>query len=89
MSHFRCLSTKTKTKSANEGKEKKETSVQQVNHSFVHNLFRGQVDSSQVFPFPIALNEEQTEYVGAFVDPVTKFFVEVNDAATNDANAVS
>lgn len=54
----------------------------------MHNLFRGQVESSQVFPFPIALDQEQTEYVGAFVDPLTRFFVEVNDAAKNDANGV-
>jgi very long chain acyl-CoA dehydrogenase len=60
-----------------------------TNHSFVHNLFRGQVDSSEVFPFPIALNEEQTEYIGSFVDPVSKFFAEVNDPIKNDANAVS
>ena len=58
------------------------------NQSFVHNLFRGQVEHSQVFPYPIALNQEQTEYVAAFIDPVTKFFTEVNDANKNDMNAV-
>lgn len=58
------------------------------NQSFVHNLFRGQVEHSQVFPYPIALNQEQTEYVSAFIDPVTKFFTEVNDANKNDMNAV-
>jgi very long chain acyl-CoA dehydrogenase len=57
------------------------------NQSFVHNLFRGQVEHSQVFPYPIALNQEQTEYVSAFIDPVTKFFTEVNDASKNDLNA--
>lgn len=41
-----------------------------------------------MFPFPIALDQEQIEYVGAFVDPVTKFFTEINDSARNDANAV-
>lgn len=34
----------------------------------------------------MVLNQEQTEYIAAFVDPVTKFFNEVNDAARNDAN---
>lgn len=58
------------------------------NQSFVHNLFRGQVEHSQVFPYPVALNQEQTEYVGAFVDPMTKFFTEVNDANKNDMNSV-
>lgn len=59
------------------------------NQSFVHNLFRGQVEHSQVFPYPIALNQEQTEFVGSLTDPLTKFFTEVNDASRNDANAVS
>lgn len=86
---FRCLSTQTKPKTSDDVKTKSSSSPQPHNHSFVHNLFRGQVESSQVFPFPIALNEEQIEFIGAFVDPVTKFFVEVNDAAKNDANAVS
>jgi very long chain acyl-CoA dehydrogenase len=54
----------------------------------VHNLFRGQVEHSQVFPYPNALNQEQVEYVGAFVDPVSKFFAEVNNADRNDMNAV-
>lgn len=37
----------------------------------------------------MALNQEQIEYVNAFIDPVTKFFTEVNDAARNDANATA
>lgn len=87
-SMFRYLSTQAKLKSNDEVKATPKTQPQH-NQSFVHNLFRGQVESSQVFPFPMALNEEQTEYVGAFVDPVMKFFTEVNDASRNDANAVS
>lgn len=35
----------------------------------------------------MALDQEQTDYVAAFIDPVTKFFTEVNDAARNDAAA--
>lgn len=54
------------------------------NKSFVHNLFMGKVESSEVFPFPMYLNQEQLEYVGAFVDPVTKYFSEVHDAAKYD-----
>lgn len=87
--YFRCLSTKAQTKSTSDSKTRNAPKTQQHNQSFVHNLFRGQVEHSQVFPFPIALDQEQIEYVGAFVDPVTKFFTEVNDAARNDANAVS
>lgn len=48
------------------------------------NLFRGRVEASQVFPFPMYLNQEQIEYVGAFVDPVTKYFTEAHDAAKYD-----
>lgn len=86
---FRCLSTQAQIKSSNDSKTKNAPKTQQHNQSFVHNLFRGQVEHSQVFPFPIALDQEQIEYVGAFLDPVNKFFVEVNDAARNDANAVN
>lgn len=69
-------------------KTKNDPKAQPHNQSFVHNLFKGQVEHSQMFPFPIALDQEQIEYVGAFVDPVTKFFTEINDASRNDANAV-
>lgn len=55
----------------------------------MHNLFRGAVEHSEVFPYPLALNQEQTDHIAAFVDPMTKFFVEVNDAAKNDENAVN
>lgn len=42
--------------------------------SFTMNLFRGQLQTSQVFPYPDVLNEEQTETLISLVDPVTKFF---------------
>lgn len=38
------------------------------------NLFRGQLQTSQVFPYPEVLNDEQTETLTSLVDPVTKFF---------------
>ena len=78
----RCFASQAKSKAAEDRKPLA------TNQSFVHNLFRGQVESSQVFPYPIALDQEQIEYVSAFVDPVSKFFVEVNDPMKNDANAV-
>lgn len=40
-----------------------------------------------MFPYPMALNQEQIDYVGAFVDPVSKFFTEVNDPVKNDSTA--
>lgn len=45
-----------------------------VNKSFMTNIFRGEVETSQVFPFPYNLTEEQKETVAMVVDPVTKFF---------------
>lgn len=45
-----------------------------INQSFMANIFRGEVESSQVFPFPYNLTEEQKETVAMVVDPVTRFF---------------
>ncbi|XP_014681613.1 PREDICTED: very long-chain specific acyl-CoA dehydrogenase, mitochondrial-like isoform X2 [Priapulus caudatus] len=56
--------------------------------SFAKNLFRGQVEVEHVFPFPNVLSEEQTETLEALVDPVEKFFTEVNDATKNDEQCV-
>lgn len=38
------------------------------------NLFLGQIQAAEVFPYPVVIDNEGIEYVGAFVDPVTKFF---------------
>lgn len=38
------------------------------------NIFRGEVESSEVFPYPYNLTEEQKETVSMVVDPVTRFF---------------
>lgn len=46
--------------------------------SFTMNLFRGHLETSQVFPYPSVLNEEQTEILTSLVDPVTKFFKVLN-----------
>uniref|UniRef100_A0A4Y0BH69 Uncharacterized protein n=1 Tax=Anopheles funestus TaxID=62324 RepID=A0A4Y0BH69_ANOFN len=58
-----------------------------ANRSFVMNLFSGKLQTAELFPYPEALNEEQREYIQAFVDPTVKFYQEVNDAARNDATA--
>jgi hypothetical protein len=42
--------------------------------SFTMNLFRGVVETAQVFPFPQVLNEEQTDNLKMLVDPTAKFF---------------
>ncbi|CAK1601515.1 unnamed protein product [Parnassius mnemosyne] len=55
--------------------------------SFTLNLFRGQIETAQVFPFPEPLTEEQLQTLKELVPPVEKFFQEVNDPAKNDADA--
>ncbi|XP_019873173.2 very long-chain specific acyl-CoA dehydrogenase, mitochondrial [Aethina tumida] len=65
--------------------EKPQSAAPTENTSFVTNIFRGQLESRQVFPFPNALNAEQRDTLGMLVDPVSKFFEEVNDPAKNDA----
>lgn len=44
------------------------------NKSFVANFFRGKVESSQVFPYPYHLTEEEGETLSMVIDPVTRFF---------------
>uniref|UniRef100_A0A3Q2CGV7 Very long-chain specific acyl-CoA dehydrogenase, mitochondrial n=1 Tax=Cyprinodon variegatus TaxID=28743 RepID=A0A3Q2CGV7_CYPVA len=56
----------------------------QESKSFAVNMFKGQIATSQVFPFPKALNEEQEQFLQELVGPVSKFFEEVNDPAKND-----
>lgn len=75
---FRCLATAAQSKPAEDG-------AKVENQSFTMNLFRGQVQTNQVFPYPNVLNEEQRETLTMLVDPVEKFFEEVNDPTKNDA----
>ncbi|XP_041358344.1 very long-chain specific acyl-CoA dehydrogenase, mitochondrial-like [Gigantopelta aegis] len=53
--------------------------------SFCMNLFRGKIQSDQVFPFPEALTEEQKETLQLLVDPTERFFEKQNDALKNDS----
>ncbi|KAL0993757.1 hypothetical protein UPYG_G00113280 [Umbra pygmaea] len=62
---------------------KKSQSVE--SQSFAVNMFKGQINPSQVFPFPSVMNEEQTQFLQELVPPVSKFFEEVNDPVKNDA----
>jgi hypothetical protein len=66
---FRCLTAQAQAKpveSKQETPAKKEKTVKH-NQSFVHNLYRGQVEHSQLVPFPIGINEEQIETLGQLV----------------------
>ncbi|KAF5271999.1 hypothetical protein FQR65_LT04980 [Abscondita terminalis] len=62
----------------------KDTSANSENLSFTINLFRGQLEPREVFPFPNPLNDDQKDTVRMLVDPVAKFFDEVNNPAKND-----
>ncbi|TWW63060.1 very long-chain specific acyl-CoA dehydrogenase, mitochondrial isoform X2 [Takifugu flavidus] len=53
--------------------------------SFAVNMFKGQIETAQVFPYPSALNQEQEQFLRELVGPVGKFFEEVNDPAKNDS----
>ncbi|XP_028911168.1 very long-chain specific acyl-CoA dehydrogenase, mitochondrial [Ornithorhynchus anatinus] len=53
--------------------------------SFAVGMFKGQLTTDQVFPYPSVLNEEQVGFLKELVGPVSRFFEEVNDPAKNDA----
>ncbi|XP_054457512.1 very long-chain specific acyl-CoA dehydrogenase, mitochondrial [Anoplopoma fimbria] len=63
--------------------EKKTVAVE--SKSYAVNIFKGQIATAQVFPYPSAMNEEQEQFLRELVGPVSKFFEEVNDAAKNDS----
>lgn len=52
----------------------KTTSRAKDSQSFTMNLFRGVIETAQVFPFPQVLNEEQKDTLKMFIDPTAKFF---------------
>ncbi|GAB1600389.1 very long-chain specific acyl-CoA dehydrogenase, mitochondrial-like [Argonauta hians] len=70
--------------SVNTTKCRSQSSQAKESRSFAMNLFRGNVISDQVFPFPEVLNEDQKQTLSELVDPCAKFFEEVNDATKND-----
>ncbi|XP_072033459.1 very long-chain specific acyl-CoA dehydrogenase, mitochondrial-like [Amphiura filiformis] len=57
---------------------------EKTSKSFAMGLFNGQINPQQVFPYPEVLSDEQRDTLQMLVDPTTKFFQEVNDAAKND-----
>ncbi|XP_046905049.1 very long-chain specific acyl-CoA dehydrogenase, mitochondrial [Hypomesus transpacificus] len=60
------------------------TSLSTESKSFAVNMFKGQISTAQVFPYPAVLDEEQEQFLRELVGPVTKFFEEVNDPMKND-----
>lgn len=67
--------------------ERAPRAVPEDNASFVMNIFRGQIEDRQAFPYPNVLNAEQRETLTMLVDPTAKFFAEVNDPVVNDDTA--
>ncbi|XP_066578620.1 very long-chain specific acyl-CoA dehydrogenase, mitochondrial [Amia ocellicauda] len=57
----------------------------QESKSFAVNMFKGQISTAQVFPFPSVMTEEQAQFLRELVGPVSRFFEEVNDPMKNDA----
>merc|ERR1719175_270817 len=53
-------------------------------NSFVQNVFRGLIEPTQVFPFPVALDEEQRENLEMLVPIAERVMTEQNDPLLND-----
>ncbi|XP_060814424.1 very long-chain specific acyl-CoA dehydrogenase, mitochondrial [Bombus pascuorum] len=84
-SNARCFATQAAVKNAPE--EKQERNIDSKSQSFVKNIFLGQIETTQIFPFPDVLNEEQLDTLKLIIDPIEKFFEKVNDPMKNDENA--
>ncbi|XP_065226573.1 very long-chain specific acyl-CoA dehydrogenase, mitochondrial-like [Planococcus citri] len=69
---------------ADKKEAKLEKAAPKESKSFALNLFKGTLQGSQVFPYPEVLNEEQTETIKALLDPLSRFFNEVNNPAKNE-----
>uniref|UniRef100_A0A0A9YWD2 Very long-chain specific acyl-CoA dehydrogenase, mitochondrial n=1 Tax=Lygus hesperus TaxID=30085 RepID=A0A0A9YWD2_LYGHE len=67
--------------------EKAKDKAPKESRSFMMNLFRGIVEPAQVFPYPDVLTPEQTDTLNMLIDPVSKFFEEVNNPLKNDEDS--
>lgn len=72
MTYFRCFATQAAVKNTPE--EKQEKNIDSKSQSFVKNIFLGQLETTQTFPFPDVLNEEQLDTLKLIIDPIEKFF---------------
>merc|ERR1719394_174936 len=55
-----------------------------TSNSFVQNVFRGMIEPTQVFPFPVALDEDQFETLQMLVPIAERVMGEQNDPLKND-----
>ena len=65
-------------------KEKKMIKKPVNSNSFVENVFRGMVQPTQLFPFPVALDEEQRENLEMLAPLAERVLEEQNDPLLND-----
>lgn len=56
----------------------KERAAPRPSASFTLNLFRGEFEPAQVFPYPEPLSADQQQTLAELVPPVEKFFQEVS-----------
>ncbi|KAK0412275.1 hypothetical protein QR680_006126 [Steinernema hermaphroditum] len=68
-------------------KTKTKTEPPKKEDSFCMNLFRGEANLKQVFPYPVNLNDERREMLSMILGGTEKFLEEVNDPVKNDENA--
>lgn len=75
-------STQTQAKPNNKNAQKS----QAINsNSFVQNIFRGVVDTTQVLPYPNILNEEEKDTLNLLLPLAERVLAEQNDPLKNDA----
>lgn len=87
VSLYRCLATSAKLNEAPAKASPKADKASVANKSFVANFFLGKVETSETFPYPYYLTEEESETLSMVVDPISRFFTEVNDPYKNDETA--
>ena len=56
-----------------------------TSNSFVQNIFRGVVDTTQVLPYPDVLSEEQRDTLNLLIPLAERVLAEQNDPLKNDA----
>uniref|UniRef100_A0A6P7H988 Very long-chain specific acyl-CoA dehydrogenase, mitochondrial-like n=1 Tax=Diabrotica virgifera virgifera TaxID=50390 RepID=A0A6P7H988_DIAVI len=80
----RCISTSTTHNKTVQTSEKAQPTHSNESASFVMNIFRGQLEPKQMFPYPNVLNEEQRETLQMMIEPTLQFFEKVNNPTKND-----
>ncbi|KAF8770359.1 Very long-chain specific acyl-CoA like protein [Argiope bruennichi] len=67
-----------------EKSERKSDKNARETSSFVMSMFKGQVKTEQIFPYPDVLSAEEKSTLEMMIDPPKRFFEEINDPDKND-----